>query len=69
MKRQPDRSSDQNRIMAWRIDRLRDVGCSARLAETLARDSRYDLHTLLELVDRGCPPKLAARILAPLYDQ
>jgi hypothetical protein len=25
-----------------------------------------DLHALLELVDRGCPPALAARILAPL---
>jgi hypothetical protein len=25
-----------------------------------------DLHQLLELVDRGCPPELAVRILAPL---
>jgi hypothetical protein len=25
-----------------------------------------DLHELLVLVDRGCPPPLAARILAPL---
>jgi hypothetical protein len=25
-----------------------------------------DIHALLELVDRGCPPHLAARILAPL---
>jgi hypothetical protein len=25
-----------------------------------------DLHALLGLVDRGCPPDLAARILAPL---
>ena len=66
MRRQPEHSSEQNQIVAWRIDRLRDVGCSARLAETLARDSRYDLHALLELVDRGCPPELAARILAPL---
>jgi hypothetical protein len=69
MKRQPDRSSDESRIVAWRIERLRDVGCSARLAEVLARDSRYDLHALLELVDRGCPPELAARILAPLEDE
>jgi DNA invertase Pin-like site-specific DNA recombinase len=68
MKPQPDRSTDQDRVVVWRIDRLRDAGCSARLAETLARDSRYDLHALLELVDRGCPPDLAARILAPLED-
>ena len=69
MKREPDRSSEQNGVVAWRIDRLRDVGCSARLAEALACDIRYDLHALLELVDRGCPPELAARILAPLEDE
>jgi hypothetical protein len=25
-----------------------------------------DLHALVKLVERGCPPPLAARILAPL---
>ena len=30
------------------------------------RDTRYDLHALIELVERGCPPELAVRILAPL---
>ena len=24
-----------------------------------------DLHAMIELVERGCPPDLAARILAP----
>jgi hypothetical protein len=66
MKREPDRAGEQNSVVGWRIERLRDVGCSARLAEALARDPRYDLHAVLELVDRGCPPELAARILAPL---
>jgi hypothetical protein len=68
MKRQPDGSSDQNQVVAWRVDRLRDVGCSVRLAETIARDSRYDLDALLGLVDRGCSPDLAARVVAPLED-
>ena len=27
---------------------------------------RHDLHALLDLVDRGCTPALAERILAPL---
>jgi hypothetical protein len=27
---------------------------------------RYDLHALIELVERGCPCHLAVRILAPL---
>jgi hypothetical protein len=36
------------------------------LADALAGDGGTDVHALLELVDRGCPPELAARILAPL---
>ena len=39
---------------------------ASRWRETLARDTRYDLHALLELTDRGCPAELAARILAPI---
>jgi hypothetical protein len=47
---------------------LERAGFTAPLAEALANDRRIDLHALLELVDRGCPPQLAARILAPLDD-
>ena len=36
------------------------------LAIVLAADARYDLHALIELVERGCAPELAVRILAPL---
>jgi hypothetical protein len=53
-------------VVAWRVERLRNAEFDRGLAERLARDGRYDLHALLELVDRGCPPRLAARILAPL---
>ena len=42
------------------------AGLSPELAEAVARDRRYDLHALLKLLDRGCEPSLAARILAPL---
>ena len=59
-------SGDLEPVVNWRIDRLRDAGFSARLACTVARDTRYDVHTLLELTDRGCPAELAARIIAPL---
>lgn len=38
-------------------------------ADSIARDCRYDLHGLLELVEDGCRPDLAARILAPLLDE
>jgi hypothetical protein len=34
-----------------------------------ARDLRWDLHAPLELLERGRPPPLAARILAPADDQ
>lgn len=42
------------------------AGFTHRLAAEFAGDPRFDLHAALELVDRGCPPHLAARILAPL---
>jgi hypothetical protein len=52
----------------WRVGRLRKAGFPAELAERLAHEERVDLHELLELVDRGCPPHLAERILTPLED-
>lgn len=53
-------------VRAWRCCRLLDAGFPASLAETVADDPRFDLHALLQLVDRGCPPVLAVRIVAPL---
>ena len=53
-------------IVRWRRRRLTDAGFGLPLASRLARDPRWDLHGLVELVGRGCPPELAARILAPL---
>jgi hypothetical protein len=38
------------------------------LALELAATLGVDLHALLALLDRGCPPELAARILAPIDD-
>jgi hypothetical protein len=53
-------------VAAWRRSLLLRAGFGLVLAEELADDGRIDLHELLGLVDRGCPPQLAARILAPL---
>ncbi|MEY2514144.1 MAG: hypothetical protein QOJ89_1502 [bacterium] len=50
----------------WRRRRLIAAGFDARLAGELAGNDAVDLHELLMLIDRGCPPALAARILAPL---
>lgn len=52
-------------VAGWRRDRLLAAGFPTGLAATLADDREVDLHALLELVDRGCPPALAARILGP----
>jgi hypothetical protein len=53
-------------VVSWRRCRLREAGFPASLADSLAEQPGVDLHALLALVDRGCPPELAARILAPL---
>jgi hypothetical protein len=53
-------------VTSWRRDRLVEAGFALPLASRLARDRRYDLHALIELVEYGCPPEIALRILAPL---
>jgi hypothetical protein len=53
-------------VASWRRGRLRAAGFAPELADAVAHDCAMDLHALLGLVDRGCPPALAARILAPL---
>ena len=52
-------------VVEWRRRRLLDAGFPSPLATVLAADVRVDLHALFQLVERGCPPALAARILAP----
>lgn len=53
-------------LVTWRRDQLVASGFPLPLATSVARDTHYDLHALIELAESGCPPKLAARILAPL---
>jgi hypothetical protein len=53
-------------IVEWRRKQLLAAGLPVPLAAQLAADGRYDLHALIGLVERGCPPGLATRILAPL---
>jgi hypothetical protein len=44
---------------------LLQSGFPPPLATRVAADPRYDLHRLIELVEQGCRPDLAVRILAP----
>jgi hypothetical protein len=52
-------------VADWRRDQLAGSGFAPALAAAIACDPRYDVHVLIELVERGCRPDLAARILAP----
>jgi hypothetical protein len=60
------RAAPDRTLGAWRAGRLREAGFSDSLAEHLGHDCGFDLHALIELVEQGCPPHLAARILEPL---
>jgi hypothetical protein len=59
-------STAAERRVEWRARYLRQAGFEPWLAHRLARNPTFDLHALLELIDRGCPPELAVRIAAPL---
>ena len=61
-----DAAADE--VAHWRRERLTRSGFSLPLAANIADDSRYDLHALIQLVERGCRPDLAVRILAPLEE-
>jgi hypothetical protein len=53
-------------VAAWREARLHLAGFDQETASHLAGEEAIDFHALLDLIDHGCPPHLAARILAPL---
>lgn len=50
----------------WRQLELEQNGFPQFLAARIARDPRYDLRQLIALVEQGCSPSLAVRILSPL---
>jgi hypothetical protein len=53
----------EDEVVAWRRDQLRRAGCRRFEAEVLARETKVDLHQAVELLERGCPPKIALEIL------
>ncbi len=62
----PHTRTPDDAIVNWRRRLLCRAGFPPHLARVLAGDAGYDLHALIELTERGCPPPLAGRILAPL---
>jgi hypothetical protein len=57
------RETEQERVERWRTERLLKVGYDTLSAAQLAVRTDVDLHRAIELVERGCPPETALRIL------
>jgi hypothetical protein len=55
-------------IVDWRYDQLVYAGVPLGLADAVASMDRYDVHELISLLERGCEPALAVKILAPLEE-
>jgi hypothetical protein len=53
-------------VAGWRERRLEAAGFDERTAVMLAADCGFDLHGLINLVEAGCPPEVAVRIMAPI---
>jgi len=68
METETARATESSGVVSWRRDRLVEAGVPLPLASRAARDGRYDVHALIDLVERGCPAELAVRILAPLEE-
>ena len=56
------RASD-DQVVAWRREQLTRAGCRRFEAEVLAREPRVDLHEAVELLECGCPSRIALNIL------
>jgi hypothetical protein len=50
-------------VVAWRREQLRRAGCRRFEAEILARQLGVDLHQAVDLLERGCPSRVAVEIL------
>ena len=57
-----ERESERAKVESWRLHVLIEAGYPLPLAEKLAASS-VDLHSAVELVERGCGHTTAAEIL------
>jgi hypothetical protein len=52
---------EESSVHTWRVSQLKRLGLPVPLAEIYA--DRIDWHQIARLVQRGCPPRLALRIV------
>ncbi len=57
----PPTGHEEQPVHNWRVSQLRRLGIPGSLAEIYA--DRIDWHQIARLVQRGCPPRLAMRIV------
>ena len=55
--------TETERIERWRAEELQRAGYEPRAAGRLAVRHDVDLHAAVELLERGCPPDVALKIL------
>jgi hypothetical protein len=55
-------SRNESPVHTWRVFQLERLGLPGQLAEIYA--DRIDWHQIAWLVQRGCPPRLALRIVS-----
>ena len=55
--------TESERIQRWRAKELERAGYTPSHASELAGRPDVDLHFAVELLERGCPPETALRIL------
>jgi len=55
--------TELSRIEDWRTEELQRAGYGHRAAGRLAARHDVDLHRAVELIERGCSPELAMKIL------
>ena len=58
-----DRQNERAKVESWRLHVLMEAGYPLPLAEKLAAAHDADLHDAVDLVLRGCDPRVAAEIL------
>jgi hypothetical protein len=55
--------TEEERIRSWRRGELMRAGYARSEASRIARRHDVDLHQAVRLLEQGCPPELALRIL------
>ncbi len=55
--------TELERVVRWRAERLESAGYELDAALEIAARPDVDLHRAIALLERGCSPEIAARIL------